>query len=35
LGIPESLIRYSVGIENAEDLIAGLDRALDAARSVS
>lgn len=27
-GIPEALIRYSVGIENAEDLIADLDRAL-------
>jgi cystathionine gamma-synthase len=28
LGIPESLIRYSVGIENADDLIADLDGAL-------
>ena len=28
LGIPESLIRYSVGIENVEDLIADLDAAL-------
>jgi cystathionine gamma-synthase len=28
LGIPESLIRYSVGIENAEDLIADLESAL-------
>lgn len=28
LGIPESLIRYSVGIENVEDLIADLDQAL-------
>ena len=27
-GIPESLIRYSVGIENAEDLIRDLDGAL-------
>lgn len=27
-GIPESLIRYSVGIEDASDLIADLDRAL-------
>ena len=27
-GIPENLIRYSVGIENAEDLIADLDAAL-------
>ncbi|EOR96462.1 Cystathionine gamma-synthase [Arcticibacter svalbardensis MN12-7] len=30
LGIPESLIRYSVGIENVEDLIADLDTALTA-----
>ncbi|GAB4022049.1 cystathionine gamma-synthase family protein [Spirosoma koreense] len=30
LGIPESLIRYSVGIENVEDLIADLDAALTA-----
>lgn len=29
-GIPEGLIRYSVGIENAEDLIADLDEALSA-----
>ena len=29
LGIPESLIRYSVGIENVEDLIADLSQALD------
>jgi cystathionine gamma-synthase len=28
-GIPESLVRYSVGIENVEDLIGDLDRALD------
>ncbi len=28
LGIPESLIRYSVGIENVEDLINDLDSAL-------
>ena len=28
LGIPESLIRYSVGIENVEDLIHDLDTAL-------
>lgn len=28
LGIPESLVRYSVGIENADDLIADLDQAL-------
>ncbi|MEQ9592158.1 MAG: cystathionine gamma-synthase family protein [Cyclobacteriaceae bacterium] len=29
LGIPESLIRYSVGIENVEDLIADLKQALN------
>ncbi len=28
LGIPESLIRYSVGIENAEDLLSDLEEAL-------
>ncbi|MEO6315298.1 MAG: cystathionine gamma-synthase family protein [Chitinophagaceae bacterium] len=28
LGIPESLVRYSVGIENVEDLMADLDQAL-------
>lgn len=28
LGIPEGLIRYSVGIENVDDLIADLDQAL-------
>jgi cystathionine gamma-synthase len=28
LGIPESLIRYSVGIENPEDLVADLEHAL-------
>ena len=28
LGIPESLIRYSAGIENIEDLIADLEQAL-------
>lgn len=30
MGIPESLIRYSVGIEETDDLIADLQRALDA-----
>jgi cystathionine gamma-synthase len=30
-GIPEALIRYSVGIEDAEDLIADLRQALDGA----
>ena len=29
MGIPESLIRYSTGIEDVEDLIADLDHALD------
>jgi cystathionine gamma-synthase len=28
LGIPESLIRYSVGIEHVDDLIADLEQAL-------
>jgi cystathionine gamma-synthase len=30
MGIPETLIRYSVGIEDAEDLMADLQQALDA-----
>ena len=30
LGISENLIRYSVGIENSEDLISDLSAALDA-----
>lgn len=30
LGIPESLVRYSVGIENVEDLLEDLDQAFDA-----
>jgi cystathionine gamma-synthase len=30
MGIPEALIRYSVGIEDTEDLIADLQQALDA-----
>lgn len=29
MGIPESLIRYSTGIENTDDLIADLDQALE------
>jgi len=29
MGIPESLIRYSVGVEETDDLIADLQRALD------
>jgi len=32
LGIPEGLIRYSVGIEDAEDLLADLEQALSVAR---
>ena len=28
LGIPESLIRYSAGIENAEDFLSDLEEAL-------
>jgi cystathionine gamma-synthase len=28
MGIPENLVRYSVGIEDAHDLIADLDQAL-------
>ncbi len=33
MGIPESLIRYSVGIEETEDLIADLDQALTSLKS--
>ena len=29
MGIPESLIRYSVGIESVDDLMADLQQALD------
>jgi cystathionine gamma-synthase len=29
MGIPESLIRYSVGIEDVDDLIADLSQALE------
>jgi cystathionine gamma-synthase len=29
-GIPESLVRYSVGIENGDDLLADLEQALAA-----
>ena len=32
-GIPESLIRYSVGIEETEDLIADLDQTLTSLKS--
>jgi cystathionine gamma-synthase len=35
MGIPESLIRYSVGIEDADDLIADLSQALDYAANNS
>lgn len=28
-GFPDGLVRYSVGIEDAEDLIADLDQALE------
>jgi cystathionine gamma-synthase len=31
MGIPEGLVRYSVGIEDTDDLIADLDRALGSA----
>jgi cystathionine gamma-synthase len=30
MGIPERLIRYSVGIENIEDILADLTQALEA-----
>lgn len=33
LWIPENLVRYLVGIEDAEDLVENLRRGLDAARS--
>jgi cystathionine gamma-synthase len=29
VGIRDSLVRYSVGIEDADDLVADLDQALD------
>ena len=32
MGIPESLVRYSAGIEHADDLISDLDNALSATR---
>jgi cystathionine beta-lyase/cystathionine gamma-synthase len=35
MGIPETLIRYSVGIEDTADLIADLRQALDAIRPPS
>ncbi|MGB3906307.1 MAG: PLP-dependent transferase, partial [Anaerolineae bacterium] len=34
LGIPEGLVRYSVGIEDAEDLVADLEQALAHAAQV-
>ncbi len=33
LGIPDGLVRYSVGIEDPDDLLADLERALTAARA--
>ena len=33
MGIPESLVRYSAGIEHADDLISDLDNALSAFRT--
>jgi Cys/Met metabolism PLP-dependent enzyme len=33
MGIPESLVRYSTGIEHADDLISDLDGALSATRT--
>jgi O-succinylhomoserine sulfhydrylase len=30
MGVTEQMVRLSVGIENADDLIADLDRALEA-----
>jgi cystathionine gamma-synthase len=35
MGIPESLVRYSTGIEHADDLISDLDYALSAASTLS
>ena len=32
LGISETLLRLSVGLENAEDIIADLEQALDGSR---
>jgi cystathionine gamma-synthase len=29
MGIPETLIRYSVGIEDVDDIIADLEQALE------
>jgi len=33
MGIPESLVRYSTGIEHPDDLISDLDNALSATRA--
>jgi cystathionine beta-lyase/cystathionine gamma-synthase len=33
MGIPESLVRYSTGIEHPDDLISDLDSALSAVRA--
>jgi cystathionine gamma-synthase len=35
MGIPESLVRYSTGIEHVDDLISDLDCALSAASALS
>ena len=35
MGIPEALVRYSAGIEHADDLISDLDCALSAASALS
>ena len=35
MGVTEQMIRLSVGIENADDLIADLDHALEAVRAPS
>jgi cystathionine gamma-synthase len=35
MGIPESLVRYSAGIEDVDDLIADLQGALEAVEGLS
>lgn len=35
IGIPDGLVRYALGVEDAEDLIADLDQALEKATSTS
>ena len=34
MGIPESLVRYSVGIEDPDDLLTDLQQALDSLGTV-